>query len=50
MTIYLFKYLLFEIVYRLLVAVRFLHHPTGPFLAVTAKRSRPSLTPRPKSY
>ena len=47
--IFLFN-LLFEIVYRLLVAVRFLHHPTGPLLAVSSKRSRPSLTPRPKSY
>lgn len=37
MTIYLFKYLLFEIVYRLLVAVRFLHHPTGPLSCCDSK-------------
>lgn len=37
MTIYLFKYLLFEIVYPLLVAVRFLHHPTGPPSCCTSK-------------
>lgn len=29
--------LLFEIVYRLLVAVRFLHHPTGPLSCCVIK-------------